>query len=137
MVTICGRNSDDMFFLTRDGDVEVTFVEFLHCGRGGLYWYARQYILSNSKEEFDEFGRNYTDRLFIRFCAAVFDIVGWDENSSFKLLSCKKNGNQFIARLELTEVTLEMELSEMVTYLEKGLAEKDWYSKPHLIAKQK
>jgi hypothetical protein len=85
--------------------------------------YAWQYICSNTKEEFDEFGRNYTDRLFIRFCAAVFDIVDWDkeENSKFKTLSCKKNGEGYIAHFELTDETLEMELCAMVELLEQRL----------------
>jgi len=134
MTVICGRNSDEMFYLTRDGDVEVTCVGFIHreksdlfhCVKGGLYWYAWQAICEQrgisdyTEEEFDEFGRNYTDRLFIRFCASVFDQVEWDDNNTnFKSLSCKKKGEQYIARLELTDETLEMELSEMVALLEQ------------------
>jgi len=91
MAVICSRNSDEMFFLTRDGDIEVSFVGFVPCNKGGLYWYARQSVCADSKDEFDEFGRNYTDRLFIRFCDLVFDIVEWEDRSSvFKRLSCKK-----------------------------------------------
>jgi hypothetical protein len=127
MVTICGRNSDELFHLTRDGDVEATYLGFPNARKnvGSLYHYAWQYTCSESKEEFDEFGRNYTDRLFIRFCASAFENVDWDkgENSKFKYLSCKKVGDDYIARLELTDETLEMELGAMVELLERRFME--------------
>ena len=125
MVTICGRNSDDMFYLTRDGDIEITLVGFHPYKIGGLYHYAWQSICAYSKEEFDEFGRNDTDRLFIRFCQAVFNIVpwNWEGKNMFKFLSCKKDGDKYIARLELSDETLEMELAEIVVLLEQRLQE--------------
>ena len=57
-----------------------------------LGWYAWQGICLTCKEEFDEFGRNRIDRLFIRLCAAVFDTIDFEngENSRFKSLSCKR-----------------------------------------------
>ena len=109
-----------MFYLTRDGDVEVTFVGFPNMDMvGGLYHYAWQSICAYTTEEFDEFGRNRIDRLFIQFCQAVFNLVDWEENGSFKKLSCKKVGDQYMARLELVDETLQMELSEIVQVLEK------------------
>ena len=121
MRTIGGWNSENMFFLTRDGDIEITTVGFPDQGQKGLAHYEQQYIRAYSKDEFDEFGRNYTDRLFIRFCAVVFDFVDWGENTTFQSLSCKKVNDQYIARLELSNETLEMELSEMVALLEQRL----------------
>ena len=119
MVTICDRNSDEMFFLTRDGDIEITSFGFPDRGQKGIAHYEQQYIHAYSKEELDVYGRNYTDRLFIRFCAVVFDIVLREEITKFRLLSCKKDGDRYIARLELTDEILEMELGEMVTELEQ------------------
>ena len=118
MVVICGRNSDDMFFLTRDGGIEINHVGFPNRGQGGLYYYAWQGVCADSKEEFDDFGRNYIDRLFIRFCEAVFGIVMGKEET-FKSLSCKKVEDRYIARLELSGEILESELTEMVTLLER------------------
>ena len=129
MVEICGRNSDEMFYLSRDGDIEITFLGFINAhltrnGLYGLYWYARQSICASSKEELDEFGRNHTDRTFILLCDAVFNIAGCDDkNTSFKSLSCKKQGEQYIARLELTDETLEMEMSEMIPVLHRRFME--------------
>jgi hypothetical protein len=127
MTTICGRNKDGLFFLTRDGDIEITSVGFPDQGQKGLAHYEQQYVCAYSKEEFDEFGLNHTDRLFIRHCAAVFDIVKWvDEDEgkyTFKSLSCKKisdwQGERYIARLELSGMTLEYELGFMVELIEK------------------
>ena len=118
MVTICGRNSDEMFFLTRDGDIEIIQVGYPKYVHGGLYHYARQSIEADSKEEFDAFGRNYTDRLFIRLCDAVFGYVMGKEDT-FKSLSCRKDGERYIARLELTGMTLEYELGFMVDLVTK------------------
>ena len=49
MVVICGRNSDEMFFLTKDGNVEITCVGLSPHKVGGLYHYARQGILADSQ----------------------------------------------------------------------------------------
>ena len=118
MVVICGRNSDDMFFLTRDGDVEITSYDYPERKKGGLYHYAWQGIETNSQEELDAFGRNYTDRLFIRLCDTVFGMVMGKEDT-FKSLSCKKVGDQYVVRLELSDETLELELTEMIAVLEQ------------------
>jgi hypothetical protein len=43
------------------------------------------------------------------------------KEETFRLLSCKKDNDRYIARLELTDETLEMELGEMVAFLEERL----------------
>ena len=126
MTTICGRNSDDMFCLTRDGDIEITSTGYpgskghaYH--KGSLYYYARQGIEADSKEELDAFGRNITDRLFIRLCECVFGFVMGKEDT-FKSLSCRKSDNgKYIARLEMVGMTFEYDLGFMVELIEKFL----------------
>ena len=123
MVNICGRNSDDMFFLTRDGNVVITDVGYpgskgYDYRSGTLYYYARQSVQANSNEDVDEFGRNYIDRLFIRLCDAVFGrVMGKEE--TFVSLSCENTGENYEVRLELTDEILEMGLAEMVALFEK------------------
>ena len=121
MKTTFGWNPDNMFFLTRDGDIEIFHSD--DEWEWGLFHYVNQVITDESfKEKSDHFGRNYTDNLFIRFCFAVH--MYWVQNKemfSFQSLSCKKVGDQYIARLVLSNETLEMELSEMVVLLEERL----------------
>ena len=114
-------NKNNMFFLTRDGDIEI-----LHSddeSEWELFHFANQYLIKTCFEEgLDGFGRNYTDKLFIRLCFAIYFYVILTKRESvirFQSLSCKKVGDQYIARLELTNETLEMELSEMVALLEE------------------
>jgi hypothetical protein len=111
-----------MFFLTRDGDIEI-----LHSDdewEWGLFNYANQCLYEHNciTEELDVFGRNFTDKLFRRLCTLSHIIwVGCKKVVSFQSLSCKKVNDQYIARLELSNETLEMELSEMVALLEQRL----------------
>ena len=116
MVVICGRNSDEMFYLTRDGDIEITCVGHSPYKAGGLYHYARQGILADSTEELDAFGRNRTDRLFIQVCEAVFNFVSWKEGEQFKSLSTRKDGALYLVRVQYDDVDLEMEVEEMYHY---------------------
>ena len=125
MVTICGRNSDEMFFLTRHGDIEITEVGYPKYVKGGLYHYARQSIQADSKEELDAFGRNHTDRSFIRLCDAVFGMVMGKEDT-FKSLSCKKEENAYVeegylyhVRVGIGNEVLDGELSVMVELYEE------------------
>ena len=120
MKTILGWNSENMFFLTRDGDIEITSFGYPKYEKNGLYHYSRQGMYAESEEELDVFGRNYTERQFIRLCCFVFGYL-MDKEKMFQSLSCKKVGDQYIARLELSNETLEMELSEMVVLLEKRM----------------
>jgi hypothetical protein len=46
-------------------------------------------------------------------CPTMFGEIG------FRSLSCKQNGEEYIARLELSAETHEMELSEMIVLLEQ------------------
>jgi hypothetical protein len=118
MVTICGRNSDDMFFLTRDGNVEITEVGYPKYKPGGLYHYARQSVLADSTDELDAFGRNRTDRLFIRLCDAVFGMMMGKEDS-FKSLTCKKDGDGYKV---LVQLNVEVNGREMLSETEGELA---------------
>jgi hypothetical protein len=111
MVVICGRNSDDMFFLTRDGDIEITYTDVFHYANQCLY---EQCIT----EELDKFGRNYVDKLFIWLCNLVH-LLPTVADVDVERLSCKKDGDRYIVRLQLSNETLELELSEMVALLER------------------
>ena len=115
MVTICGRNSDEMFFLTRDGDIEITSYGYPKLEDGSLYYYADQVWLGGGQIP-DNFGRNQIDIQFIRLCHILSICL---QEETFKSLSCKKVGEKYIARLELTDETLEMALAEMVALFEK------------------
>jgi len=110
-------NSANMFFLTRDGDIEIhhTDDEWEY----GLFHYANQWADGGHRvKELDRFGRNQTDKMFIHLCACLHGYVVCTDSVTFKALSCKKVGDQYIVRLELADETLEMELSEMVAELE-------------------
>jgi hypothetical protein len=112
-------NKDNMFFLTRDGDIEITEYD-------KLFYYGNQCLADGSrvKEEPDVFGRNYTDKLFIQLCIIVHIHLVYAPNT-FQSLSCKKVGERYEVRLELLgdqftgDETLEMELSEMVALFEE------------------
>ena len=129
MKTIGGLNSENMFFLTRDGDIEITTVGFPKRENGGLYDYARQVIDVRSQEEFDVFGRNLIDRQFIRLCLLVFGYLANKENA-FHSLSCKKVDDVYAVVLTLNvEINgrkmlqeTEAELSNMVLLVEEWLA---------------
>ena len=124
MRTIFGWNADNMFFLTRDGDIEITTVGFPKSAEpepGTLYHYANQCLLDrklDDKDANDEFGRNYTDKMFIRLCETVFVYLTGKEDT-FRSLTCRKDGEKYIARLQVTGMTLEYELEFMVELVEK------------------
>ena len=102
-----------MFFLTKTNGVEITsFQEVFNCGNQALLDPRRPDL------DFDKFGRNYTDRQFVELCFNIYRSF-LIKQDSFQLLSCKKVDDQYIARLELSNETLEMELSEMVVLLEE------------------
>jgi hypothetical protein len=111
-----GWNANNMFFLTRDGDIEITCVKKL------LFHYANQCLLGNTwkSKDLDDFGRNYYDKTFIRLCIDVYSYVCYEEEK-FKSLSCKKTGDEYIVRLEFGEEILEMELVQMAEYLEQKM----------------
>ena len=118
-------NKNNKFFLTRDGDIEI-----LHSDDRWewelFHFVDQQHGVRMEDEELDMFGRNYTDKLFIRLCYVVhgYVIFTLKRSNPFQSLSCKKVGDQYIARLVLSNETLEMELSEMVALLEKRMKEK-------------
>ena len=100
-----------MFFLTRtDGVTLSTFDEVFNCGNQALYDPKRPDL------EFAGFGRNYLDRQFVALCEVLYYML-LEQKDSFVALSCKKVGGQYIVRLELSNETLEMELSEMVAMM--------------------
>jgi len=111
-------DKDKFFFLTRDGDIEVTEYD-------KLFYFGNQCLAgSRVTEQIDEFGRNYTDKLFIRLCLiAHIYLVGKED--TFKSLSCRKDGERYIARLELVGMTLEYELGFMVDLVERLLLSND------------
>lgn len=103
-----GWNKDNVFFLTKSEYVEIASIN-------EVFNYSNQCLLP-CEEELDGFSRNRTDRLFIRLCNRV-DLFCTED--TFKSLSCKKDGDRYIARLELSDKTLELELTEMVELLEQ------------------
>jgi len=105
-----GWNKDNMFFLTRDNPVEITSVE-------DLSRYANQ-CLFDVKEEPDEFGRNYIDKMFIGLCMELdaFVTCTHEPDVVFKSLSCEKIGDEYMACVKYDDVILEMELVKMVDY---------------------
>jgi hypothetical protein len=120
MVTRFGWNSDNMFFLTRDGDIEI-----LHSDddwEWDIFNYANQCLMENRiSEKVDVFGRNYIDKLFIRLCLLIH--LYWcyvkDHGVAFKLLACNKIDDNYIVRVVFSNETLEMELSEMAVLFEE------------------
>ena len=104
-------DKEKMFFLTRTDGVEITsFEEVFNCGNQALLDPRRPDL------DFDRFGRNYTDRQFVELCMTIY-LLFICEEGQFQHLSCRKVGEQYIVRLELSNETLEMELSEMVALL--------------------
>jgi hypothetical protein len=114
-------NKDNVFFLTKEGHVEVTAYGHPKLEDGSLYWFADQSWHGNSGVP-DGFGRNQIDIWFVQLCNTLFGYLMCKEET-FRLLSCKKDNDRYIARLELTDETLEMELGEMVELLEKRVSE--------------
>ena len=113
---LAGWNADNMFFLTRDGDIKIVHSEtdpVTTIDEPALFHYANQCCFERPfpKESVDVFGRNYTDKLFIRLCEIVYCLAPY---LGFKSLTCKKVDDQYVVRLELRDETLEMELGEMV-----------------------
>jgi hypothetical protein len=113
---------ENKFFLTRDGDIEIFHSD--DEWEWELFHFGNQYLEECFGEGIDMFGRNETDKLFIRLCFAVhyYVIVTTAKNNvsvTFKYLSCKKIDNQYIVHLELSNETLEMELNEMATLFEE------------------
>ena len=110
---------DNMFFLTRDGDIEISHSDddWEHC----LFHYANQVSLPGCHlvEGVDEFGRNRIDRLFIRLCVLIHVYVICNTEIMFKSLSCKKDGSEYRVHLELNNETLEQSLAEMVSVFER------------------
>ena len=86
MKTIGGWNSENMFFLTRDGDIEITTFGYPKCESGGLYHYSRQGVDLINPNKLDVFGRNRIDREFIQLCGLVFGLFMRNEDS-FQSLS--------------------------------------------------
>jgi len=120
-----GWNADNMFFLTRDGDVEITEVGFppeKFPDVKGLFYYGNQVLQNHGTKsddpEFDIFGRNRIDRQFIHLCLSVFGLT-MDIEDAFISLSCKKVDDKYAVRLQLTDETLEAELPEMIQLVEE------------------
>jgi len=116
-----------MFFLTRDGDIEITSYGFPEIN-AGLYYYGgqclRNYGTKPDDPEFDEFGRNRIDRQFVLLCMDVIWLLMDNNGATFISLSCKKADDKYIVRLQLTDETLEAELLEMIQLVEKRRKEK-------------
>ena len=93
-------DKERMFFLTRVEQVEVSSMEeVFNCGNQCL-------LDPNNKDlEFDRFGRNYLDRQFVLLCMTIW---AWKTILPFKSLFCRKDGERYVARLELSDETLEM-----------------------------
>jgi len=115
MIEKFGWNANNMFFLTRDGDIVLTSWQEL------TFRYASQWLPDDAylHEELDEFGRYYIDKRFIHVCQLV-SVYAMDEDL-FKSFSCKKTENGYIVRLEYGDEELEMELFEMSLLLPKRL----------------
>jgi hypothetical protein len=111
---------DNMFFLTRDGNI--TIRSSGDDNEWELFHFANQYLVKECFEEgLDEFGRNYTDKLFIRLCfAAYFRFVLNEQQGTFKSLSCKKaRDRKYHVTLQWDDKAVMMTLPEMVEWLEK------------------
>jgi hypothetical protein len=112
------KDTENLFFLTRDGKIEITEYD-------KLFYYANQWLYP-CKEELDDFGRNRTDRAFIRLCLLVNLFCAED---TFKSLVCEWDGERYIVRLRFISLTrqglddetleLELELAAMVAHLEE------------------
>ena len=67
-------NKNNKFLLTRDGDIEI-----LHSDNEWewelFHFVDQQHGVRMDDEELDMFGRNYTDKLFIRLCYFVHGYV--------------------------------------------------------------
>lgn len=113
-------NQEKMFFLTKTDGIEITSIEeIFNCGNQALYDPRRPDL------EFDRFGRNYTDRLFVEFCGAIwlwFDPLNLSQK--FHSLSCKKEKRgKYIVSLQWNDKAKRGELEEMVNWLEERMKE--------------
>ena len=107
-------NNATMFLLTRDGDIEINRsndgleVELLH--------YANQHCHDIKVEDgVDRFGRNDTDRMFVRLCLLVYSRY----QETFKSLSVKNHAGIYHVRVELTGDVIEGELFHVVDVFEE------------------
>jgi len=124
MFSLFGWNADNMFFLTRDGDIEITEVGMppkdLPAIKG-LFYYGNQVLQNNGTKpndpEFDVFGRDRIDRQFIRLC----ELLTCGNEDAFESLSCKKVDDKYIARVQFIDETLEAELLDMITLVEERI----------------
>jgi len=108
-----GWNAANMFFLTRDvTDTNSHVITSMDA----VLRYSNQ-CLFDMDDELDAFGRNYTDKIFIRLCMLVW--VARHRFMAFKSLSCKKVEGAYIVRLQYDNNVIEMELLEMVRYFEQ------------------
>ena len=104
-----GWNAENMFFLTRDGDITITEVGFPKRAEGSLFYYANQCLYEYPlTSETDKFGRNATDVMFIRLCGLI------PHTERFKSLTCKGVEGIYYARVELDGDIVEGELSHVV-----------------------
>ena len=108
-------DKNNMFFLTRDGTPVIEITEY-----DKLFYYGNQRLLDGScvRNETDEFGRNYTDKLFIRQCLLVHMCLVY-EPERFKSLTCKNVDGIYYAKVELTGDIVEGELSHVVDVFEE------------------
>jgi len=113
---------DNVFFLTRSGNVEITSYGFPKLEDGSLYYYSCQSWYGGRSIP-DEFGRNKIDRLFAQLCDVLFVHFMCQEHL-FQSLTCKKKGEQYIVYLRSTDESLEMELAEMIALLEQRFQQK-------------
>jgi len=106
-------NVEKMFFLTKTDGVEISsFEEAFNCGNQALHDPQRPDL------EFDRFGRNYTDRLFVELCMTIY-ILFLGEECRFKFLSCKWYARTgiWVARLKLQDEEFVFELNAIIPFL--------------------
>lgn len=107
-------NKDNMYFVTRGIPVEITSIE-------EVFNYGNQCLLDR-RDEVDQFGRCYLDKMFITLCIFVhfyFDSTTIKSTAMFRSLSCQKEGDNYVVRVQYDDKVLEMELLEMVRHFEQ------------------
>jgi len=122
------------FLLTRDHTVEITTVgcdygDVPMYEKGCLFHYANQCMPPHenlSKDEVDEFGRNFLDRTFIRMCMKLHSFVDRPEpnKKAFHSLTTRKDGDRYMVRVRYDDVDLEMEVVEAFHYFTEKLKER-------------
>lgn len=118
-------DKDNVFFLTREGRVEIISYGYPKLEDGSLYYYADQVWLGGDQIP-DKFGRNQIDSLFIRLCYRL-SIYLLGKEDTFKSLRCEKiaaNGTDdeyYRVWLELTNETQSLSLAGMIEYLEQQM----------------